>query len=244
MHFGKRNIRSAGRSSGSVEVTLPVELAVLEGIACRLDLHDGLAPEIVLQPDLRIIMPVFEKLWGLLSLGLEEVGEIGDFSEADYGFGLFRASKLGAMPSLAYADALLIHRNLGGGAEMAPRVLEALARVVESMAAVAGTRVGLSNELAVLFGNQVAYLVSGETIGVRDAFARGLVSRSAGVPRDAGCCRSAPLSADSWRHARSCLMHAFDQFRSWDNRPNAYAKERELWYRACHFEGRLAATNA
>ena len=107
MHFGNRNIRSAGRGSGSVEVTLPVELGVLEGIACRLDLRDGLAPEIVLQPDLQVIMPVFEKLWELLSMGLEEIDEIGDFAEADYGFGLFGTAKLGAMPSLAYADALV-----------------------------------------------------------------------------------------------------------------------------------------
>ena len=76
MDFGKRNIRSAGRSSGSVEITLPVELAILEGIACRLSLRDGLVPEIVLQPDLLVVMPVFEKLWSLLRLGLEETGEI------------------------------------------------------------------------------------------------------------------------------------------------------------------------
>ena len=69
MHFGKRNIRSAGRSSGSVEITLPVELAILEGVACRLSLRDGLVPEIVLQPDLLVVIPVFVKLWSLLRLG-------------------------------------------------------------------------------------------------------------------------------------------------------------------------------
>lgn len=239
MHYGKRNIRSAGRGSGSVEVTLPVELAVLEGVACRLYLRDGLAPEIVLQPDLQTIMPVFEKLWGLLSLGLEEIGEIGDFAEADYGFGLFQASKLGTMPSLAYTDALSIHRSLGTTVEATPHVLEAFARIMESMAAIAGGRLGLSNELVALFGNQVAYLVSGEMIGARDAFARGLASQYPGAPRAAGWCRNAPLSTDNWCRAQSALMHMYDQFKSWDNNPTFFTKERELWYRARHFEAHL-----
>lgn len=244
MHFGKRNIRSAGRSSGSVEITLPVELAVLEGIACRLDLRDGLAPEIVLQPDLQTIMPVFEKLWSLLRLGLEEIDEIGDFAEADYGFGLFRASKLGTIPSLAYTDALLIHRSLGTAVDATPQMLEAFARIIESMAAVAACRLGLSNERTALFGNEVAYLVSGEMIGARDAFARSLASQSSSTPRDAGWCRDAPLSTDNWRRAQSALMHVYDRFMSWDNDPAAFTKERELWYRARHFEAHLRTTQA
>lgn len=243
MHFGKRNIRSAGRSSGSIEVTLPVELAVLEGVACRLYLRDGLAPEIVLQPDLQAIMPVFEKLWDLLRLGLEGIDEIGDFAEADYGFGLFRASKLGTMPSLAYTDALLIHRSLGTAAEATPYALEAFARIVESMAAVAGSRLGLSNEFIASFGNQVATLVSGETIGARDAFAHSLALQFSGTPHDTGWCRNAPLSTDNWRRVQSALMGAYDQFKSWDNDPAAFAKERELWYRARRFEAHTSMSH-
>jgi hypothetical protein len=242
MDFGKRNIRSAGRSSGSVEITLPVELAVLEGIPSRLSLRDGIAPEIVLQPDLQVIMPVFDRLWDLLRLGLEAIGEIGDFGEADYGFGLFRASKLGTMSSLTYTDALTIHRSFGTTVDVTPQVLEAFACIIESMATVAGRRLGLSSERAALFGNEVAYLVSGEMIGARDAFARSLASQSSSIPRGTGWCRSAPLSSDNWRRAQHALMHAYDQFRSWDNDPAIFTKERELWYRARHFEAQLRAT--
>ena len=180
----------------------------------------------------------------MLGVGLEKIDEIGDFSEADYGFGLFRASKLGAMPSLAYADALLIHRSLATAAEAPPLALEAFSRIIESMAAIAGGRLGLSNELAALFGNQVAYLVSGETIGARDAFARSLASQSSSAPRDASWCRSAPLNADDWRRAQNDLIRVYDQFTSWDNDPAVFAKERELWYRARRFEARLASTEA
>ena len=98
---------------------------------------------------------------------------------------------------------------------------------------------GLANELAAMFGNQVTYLVSGETIGARDPFARSLVSLAASSPRDAGWCRSAPLSADNWRRARSGLTRVYDQFKSWDSDPTVFVKERALWYRARQFEERL-----
>ena len=244
MQFGKRNIRSAGRGSGSIEVTLPVELAVLEGIACRLYLREGLAPEIVLQPDLEAITAVFEKLWDLLSIGLAEIGEIGDFAEADYCFGLFCAAKLGANPSLAYVDALLIHRSLDSSHETAPRALESFAQIIESMAAVAGGRLKMSSDVAALFGNQVAYFVSGDTIGARDPFARSLASRSTDAPRDPGWSYSLPVGADSWRRVQSDLMHIYDQFRSWDAAPDLFTRERERWYRARHFEARLRTTHA
>jgi hypothetical protein len=140
------------------------------------------------------------------------------------------------MPSLAYTDALLIHRSLGTAVEATPHMLEAFARIIESMAAVAGSRLGLSNEFVASFGNQVATLVSGEMIGARDAFARSLASQSSGAPHDVGWCRNAPLSTDNWRRAQSALMGVYDQFRSWDNDPAAFTKERELWYRARRFE--------
>jgi hypothetical protein len=117
-------------------------------------------------------------------------------------------------------------------------MLEAFARIIESMATVAGGQLGLSNDRGGLFGNQVAYVVSGEMIDARDAFARSLVLQSSSEPRDAGWCRKAPLSADSWRRAQSTLMNVYDQFKSWDNEPGTFTKERELWYRARRFEAR------
>lgn len=241
MYFGERRIRSAGRKSGSVEITLPIELAVLEGVPCRLHLRDGLALEIVLRPDLQAVVPIFENLWTLLNIGLAEIGEIGDFAEADYVFGLCRVAKADRRPSLAYADALVIHRGLGAATETTPQELEAVARIIESMAAVAGGRLGLTSELADMFGNQVAYLVSGEMIGASDPFARNLVLRTASVPRDPRWCRSAPFSADNWRRAQNGLTAVYDQFGSWSRDPAAFVKERALWYRARHFDTRLRA---
>jgi hypothetical protein len=236
MHLGCRNIRSAGRNSGSVEITLPVDLAILEGISCRLYLRDGLDPEIILQPDLRAVMPLFEKLWALLRVGLEDVDEIGDFTEADFCFGLFLPAKLGTQPPLAYADALLLHRSLGDGNETSPHALEAFARIIESMAAVAARRLGLANDFVAAFANQAAYLVSGEAIGARDAFARSLAAQQPGLSQDVGWCRETPLSKEAWRRAKVALAQVYGQFLSWGNDPTAFAKDRLLWYRAHRFE--------
>lgn len=242
IHFGNRNVRSAGRGSGSVEMTLPVELAVLEGVTCRIELRDGLAPEIVLQLDLRFLMPLLEAIWDRLGSGLETVGEIGGFSEGDYVLGLFPAAGLIGRPGLAYAEALLVERDLRPGepatAERRIAALEALARVIESMATVAGTRLGLSIETAGLFGNQIAYVVTGAPIGAVDAFARSFLSD---VSPDVGWCRSDPLAEASWRSARSGVAGVYDRFAAWDGDPGALARARESWYRARRFETRIQA---
>ena len=236
MNLGKRNIRSAGRNSGSIELTLPVELSILEGIGCHLYLRDGIAPEIVLQPDLRGIMPVFEKMWNLLRLGFEKTGEIGNFAEADFCFGLFRASSLGTVPSITYTDGLAIHRNIGASGDAAQHMLEAFGRIIESMAAVAGSRLGLSNDFVARFGNLVSYLVSGETFGAHDAFTRSFATQSISELESVGRCRCAPLNRDDWRHAQNALKDAYSQFRTWNDDPAAFAKERELWHRVRRFK--------
>jgi len=89
LYLGTRRIRSAGRTSGSIEITLPVQLQVLEGAECRLMVRDGSRPEIVLQPDLSAAQSLFYELWQKLGLGLREVDEIGDFSPADFTLALF-----------------------------------------------------------------------------------------------------------------------------------------------------------
>jgi len=242
MQLAKRNIRSSGRNSGSIEITLPVELAVLEGVPCQVGLRDGLLPEIVLQPDLCDIVPVFETLWDRLGLGLENVGAIGDFAEADYALGLFPEAKWAVRPSLAYADGLLIRRSCEVELDVGSRALEAFARLVESMMAVAGGRLGLSDGLAVLFGNQVAYLLSGGAITARDAFMGGFASHAIASPFAAGGSRAKLLSAAPWRDAQPELARLYDQFATWDDEPESLAKTREHWYRARRFEARVAMT--
>lgn len=240
MQFGKRNIRSAGRSSGSVEITLPVDLAVLEGIPCQIVLHDGLTPEIVLHPDLRGVMSIFETLWDRLALSLEGTGTVGDFSEADYALALFPTAKWGVRPPLAYADGLTIRRRVTDQGDIDARALECFARILESTAAVAGCRLGLADELAALFGNQVADLLSGGAIDRRDAFVRGFAAQLNDTPRAQGALRKRLLDEAHWRHVQRDLAQLFDHFATWTDSPEALAKAREHWYRARRFEAHIS----
>ncbi|MBI1879961.1 MAG: hypothetical protein HYR94_17375, partial [Chloroflexi bacterium] len=89
MYLGTRKIRSAGRTSGSIELTLPPQLQGLEGVECRLVVRDGPRPEIVLQPDLSAAQALLQELWQKLRLGLIEIREIGEFSSADFTLALF-----------------------------------------------------------------------------------------------------------------------------------------------------------
>jgi hypothetical protein len=241
MQFGKRNIRSAGRNSGSVEITLPVDLAVLEGVACQLVLRDGLMPEIVLHPDLRDVVPVFEAFWDRLGLGLEGIGAVGDFSEADYALALFPTVKWGPRPPLAYADGLLIRRCMTGLRGIDAQALECFARIVESLAAVAGRRLTLSDELAASFGNQVADVLSGGAIDRRDAFIRGFAAQMA-ARRTGEDLRKSLFDEAPWRAAQPDLTRLFEQFASWMGSPETLAKAREHWYRARRFEAHVATT--
>ena len=70
MDLGVRHIRTAGKGSGSIELTLPAELRDLVGLPCRIVLRDGSRPDIVLQPDLQRALIAFATLWQAMARGL------------------------------------------------------------------------------------------------------------------------------------------------------------------------------
>lgn len=242
MQFSQRNIRSSGRGSGSVEITLPIDLAVLEAVSCSIELRDGLMPEIVLRPDLTFLLPVFEAVWQRLALGLEPVGDIGSFSEGDYVLGLFAERGFADRPCLSYADAVLAGRYINAdeattsfsGAD----TLEAFARMFEPMATVAGTRLGLSPATAALLGNQIAFAATAAPVPSLDVFARSSLSDVSG---EIGWCKGLPLSETRWRAARPALETLFLRVADWDAEDSDLTKARKHWYRARRLEARLRA---
>jgi putative intracellular protease/amidase len=228
MNLGSRRIRSAGRSSGSIELTLPAQLQDLEGVECRLLVRDGPRPEIVLQPDLSAAQAVFQQLWGLLRAGLAEADEIGELSLADFSLSLFPGGPWAERPPLACADALaLLRARRAGGSEAAP---DSLARLLAALAGVAGARLGLRGRAALAFGDTVAYLIAGSTIGLGADFERGMARQQ--FAGEAG----PPLEPASWQRAAPGLQRVFAQFLAWQRQPAAYESARERWYRALALE--------
>jgi hypothetical protein len=254
MYLGTRSIRSAGRTSGSVEITLPSQLQCLEGVECRLMVRDGPRPEIVLQLELSAAQALLHELWQKLHLGLGEIDEVGDFSPADFTLALFPPPHWLDRPPLAYADALAVlrppttdHRPptavsgrtavsrqpsaVGGG-----EGTEALTRLLAFLAVAAGYRLGLQGTLALAFGDAVAYLVTGMPAGLGTDSERGMAHRAFWGDGRAQQPLGSPFDDQVWQRARPGLRRVYDQFHTWQENPEAYAAAREKWYRALTVE--------
>jgi hypothetical protein len=234
VYLGSRRIRSAGRTSGSIEVTLPVELEVLEGVECRLIVRDGPRPEIVLQPDVSAAVALFHDLWQKLRVGLGEIAEIGEFSSGDFSMAFFPPAHWQERPPLAYADALVVLQERGR-ARAESRHRGAATRLLAFMAVAAAYRLGLTGSLALGFGESVAYLITGTAAGLGADFERSmahLIFWGDSGPQRAGSL----LSDEVWQQARPGLKRVYDQFSAWQEHPEAYAEARERWHKALAVE--------
>jgi hypothetical protein len=233
VYLATRRIRSAGRTSGSIEVTLPAQLQVLEGVDCCLIVRDGPRPEIVLQPDLSAAQALFQELWQKLGLGLGEIDEIGDFSPADFTLALFPPHHWQECPPLAYADALIVLRQRAGRESREP---EALTRLLAFLAVAAGYRLGLEGALALALGDAVGYLITGIPVGLSTDFERGMAHQILWGKGRAEQPLGSPFDDQVWRQARPGLRRVYDQFRTWQEDPENHSAAREKWYRALTVE--------
>jgi len=255
MYLGERKIRSAGRTSGSIEITIPTDLQALEGVNCSFMVRDGPRPEIVLQPDLSEARALFQALWERLRLGLAEVGELEEFSLAPFALGLFPAAHWRDRPPLAYTDALTVLQRQDA---TTGRAREAMARTLAFLAIVAGRQLGLEGRLAVAFGDAVGYLVTGVTPGLGADFERGMADRLFAQSLPAGkrlpqgelvaghsvpVGPGSPLKERLWLRARPGLCAVYDQFHAWQEDSEAYEADRENWYRALTVEMGMRATS-
>lgn len=234
MYLGRRRIRSAGRTSGSIEITLPAQLQVLEGVECSLMVREGSRPEIVMHLDLSAAQALFHELWQKLRLGLEDIGEIGDFSPGNFTLALFPPIHWQDRPPLSYADALAVVRQRA--AQQRDNDLEALPRLMTFLAVGAGYRLGLRGSLALAFGDAVAYVTTGTSTGLGTDFERGMAHRIFWGEDSVQRPLESPFDDRLWQGVQSDLRRIYDQFRTWQDCPEAYAPAREKWYRALTVE--------
>jgi hypothetical protein len=235
MHIGTRKIRSAGRASGSIEITLPPELASLEGVDCRILLRDGARPEVVLEPNLAPAVVVFAQVWARLRSLLSLAGDIGEFPGQELDVVLLptqRPDPEGAFgsgrPALAYSQAWQVSQ--GANSE---RSGAALAGVVTPLATVAGQRLGLSGVVAATFGAALAWLAlpaGPQRAADAESFEHGVARR---IWLETYGPSAPPLGVlvpqGDEPQARQALQRIISQFRRWQERPDQHELARARW---------------
>lgn len=233
MYLGTRTIRSAGRTSGSIEITLPPQLHRLNGLQCRVAVRDGSRPEIVVEPNLAAARELYEILWQKLGLGLDEAERLGPFSPFDFTLTLFPVPHWRDRPPLAYVDALAVLRDPNAESDESR---EALPRLLASLASGAGHEMGLEGSFALAFGDALAYLLTGTSPGLGTDFERAMAHRLFWGGANARPPLGSPFDDGVWREARPGLRRVYDQFHAWEGSPNLYHEAREQWYRALRLE--------
>ena len=233
MYLGSRKIRSAGRTSGSIEITLPVKLQNLLGVSCQVELRDGLRPEIVLQPNFADVQGVMRLIWGKLGIGLREIGEISEFRLGDFTVSIFPHQYWKDRPPLSYADAL---KTLESWKENEDCRHEGFCRLLAFMAVRAGVLLGLADEFSLAFGDAIAFLVTGRNTGLGTDFERGMAYRLFGDDAYQRIRNEDLLSDATWKSMGEGFRRVFDQFFLWQDALEVYEEDRNNWYRALSFE--------
>lgn len=240
-HFsiGIRRVRSAGRASGSIEITLPPELAALEGMDCRIVLRDGARPEIVLEPDLAPAVAIFTRAWARLRTLLRPAGDIGEFPAQECELALLPSQRQNGRPLLIYSHAWQVSLLGQRPTEVVPAAVPlaerraALWGLVAPLATVAGHRLGLVGTMAMAFGAALAGLaapVDQHPVAGPEGFESGAARRIWGegygpdpLPLDALTLQSQDVQA------QQALQRIVSQFRVWQEHPDAYALARAQW---------------
>ena len=233
MYLGMSRIRSAGRTSGSIEITLPPALQTFTGLGCRVVVRDGLQPEIVLQPDLVKTRSLLEALWGKLSLALGAPEMVDDFTPSTFALTLLPPRHLQRGLPLAYADIFSLTRS---SEEWTENDLEALARMLSVLTAAISQALGLQKTFALAFGDAVAFVVTQVSAGFGTDFER---SMAADFSREARLSRPlaiAPLDEEFWLECEPALRRIYRQFLFWQENPAEYDTARLQWYRALQCE--------
>lgn len=238
----KRKVRSSGRTSGSIEITLPPEMNALEGIECRLVLCDGARPELVIQPDVSLAEIIFTELWDQLRVAFRQIGDIGEFTLSDFNVSFLPPRHWHDRPPLSYRDGLAIYRAHQGQFQMDH---SGLSHVITFLSVGAAYRLGLRDRYALVFGVIVGYLVSGLSadhgVDFEQDLALQLFNGVSDEPLHSDLNGSheeatvIPLSAlfteQHWAQAQAGFKRIFDQVQRWQNDTASYEAIRRTWWK-------------
>jgi hypothetical protein len=232
MDLGVRHIRTAGKGSGSVELTLPATFRRLVGLPCRILLHDGEQPDIVLQPELSAARAVFGVVWRSLAVVL--IGAPApDFDACSFSFGLLPQQGPAEAGYLCWQDGLA----LAAGSV----ATSAAGRVVATCGEKLAADVGVSDELASSFGAVCGFLTCGQV--AFPAWREPCDIASAELGRNPGWRPGAAYlaypdicSSDFWAALSPALAAASELFATFSLPGSAYPALHAAWRRGRSIE--------
>lgn len=236
MDLGVRHIRTAGKGSGSVELTLPGQLRHLVGLPCRITLHDGVRPDIVLQPDLTVAFNAMAAIWRALAATLSGDAAARDterFPTAAFSFGLRPEQSAQGAPYLSWQDGLVV---AAGTADAA-----APARCIAACAAQYAGEIGVDPGMAAPFGAVCGFLACGTLANSSwqepcDIAASDLAARGYWQPGAAW--QAAPDAAGDrfWSVLEPGVLAAARLFAAWSVPDSAYPALSAAWRRGRSIE--------
>jgi hypothetical protein len=235
MDLGIRQIRTAGKGSGSIELTLPAELRDLVGLPCRILLSDGSRPDIVLQPDLRQARDIFASIWNAMASALlpldggrEGRGHLPELPLSAFSFALQPRSPNGERPFLSWRDGLAL-------AAAAPHDPQAVSRTIAALGQALAGKLDIDPAFAGGFGAACGFLLAGVATSSDEQEARDLVAdalRPHIVPdRTAEACACGIMSDVFWHYATPKLSAIAEVFLGWNADPAGHAALRAAWRR-------------
>ncbi len=225
MDLGVRQIRTAGRGSGSIELTLPTDLRDLVGLPCRIILRDGSRPDIVLQPDLQTAHRAFAALWQAMAATLlREDANTPALPLTAFSFGLQPRTSSGGMPFLSWRDGLAL-------AASPPHEAGAVSRTVAAFGHALADALKIDPALASGFGAACGFMLSGVPATSDAQEACDLAALHLGQPTVAPPLNHAGDAKGSvfWRLAVPLLMATAHLFIGWSMNQSDHAMLRAAW---------------
>jgi len=234
MELGVRQIRTAGKGSGSIELTLPSALRQLVGLPCRITLHDGERLDILLRPDLTAATAAFATIWRSLArvFARDLAGAADHFPTGAFAFGLLPRRGLAGAPYLCWQDGLAL--SLGNPEQAA------IARSIAACATHLSGGLGISADLGDAFGAACGFLAGGRMMFAEwhapcDIVASQM-SSCVWQPGAALANSSCVTSDQFWSQFTPGITACADLFAAWSLSGSAYPALRAAWLRGRSIE--------
>jgi len=238
VQLGVRQIRTSGKGSGSIEVTLPTELRDFVGLPCRVLLRDGRQPHILLQPDIQHALAAFARLWcAVVGSVLPHRDDLAAMPTEQFAFALHPRGGAGDRPLLGWSDGLALTRP-------PPHMALAVSRSLAAMGEALAPDLAIEPPLWRGFGMACGYLA----VGVLPAAeAQEVCEVTAEMMRDQGRPGASFVAAMGdgmdgafgeafWRQATPVLRAVAALFRIWSDDADRLSTLRVAWRRGVSIE--------